>query len=235
MTINESRSEVTQTAPNPLVGEPGSITSETRDLERSGRETRFHEVDSGHIQIDGTDLRKIDLKNLRRLYAVVLQDVFLFSGSIADNIRVSCPGMSDEHVWKILREVNAADFVASLRGGLQARVSERGDTFSTGQKQLLAFARALAADPQVLILDEATANIDTETEQLVQDATHRLLKDRTALVIAHRLSTIQRADKILVMHHGHIHESGTHKELLGRNGLYQRLHAMQYRQEAVSF
>ena len=197
--------------------------------------TRFYEVDSGHIQIDGTDLRKIDLKNLRRLYAVVLQDVFLFSGSIADNIRVSCPGMSDEHIWKILQEVNAADFVSSLEGGLQARVSERGDTFSTGQKQLLAFARALAADPQVLILDEATANIDTETEKLVQDATHRLLKDRTALVIAHRLSTIQRADKILVMHHGHIHESGTHKELLGRNGIYQRLHTMQYRQEAVSF
>jgi ATP-binding cassette subfamily B multidrug efflux pump len=196
--------------------------------------TRFYDVDSGRIEIDGQDLRRIDIKSLRRLYAVVLQDVFLFSGTIAENIRFSSPGLTDEYIWKILREVNMAGFVGSLEGGLQAQVSERGDTFSTGQKQLLAFARALAADPQVLVLDEATSNIDTETEQLIQHATQRILKDRTALVIAHRLSTIQRADHILVMHHGHIHESGTHQELLERDGIYQRLYEMQYRQEPVN-
>ena len=196
--------------------------------------TRFYDPQGGRITLDGVDLRQFDLKALRRLYAVVLQDVFLFSGTIADNLRLSASGMSDEALWQVLREVNAVDFVAGLPGGLAAQVTERAGTFSTGQKQLLAFARALAADPQVLILDEATANIDTETEWRIQVATRRLLAGRTALVIAHRLSTIQRADRILVMHRGQIHESGTHEELLARDGLYRRLYDMQYRKEALA-
>lgn len=196
--------------------------------------TRFYDPQAGRITIDGVDLREFDPKALRRLCAVVLQDVFLFSGSIGDNLRLGAPGLSDQALWEVLREVNAVDFVAGLPGGLAAQVTERAGTFSTGQKQLLAFARALAADPQILILDEATANIDTETEWRIQQATRRLLAGRTALVIAHRLSTIQRADRILVMHRGQIHESGTHEQLLARDGLYRRLHDMQYRREAIA-
>ena len=196
--------------------------------------TRFYDVAAGRITFDGIDLRRFDPHELRRRFAVVLQDVFIFSGTVADNIRLANPDLSDEQLWEILRQVNAADFVADLPGGLHAPVTERGGTFSTGQKQLFAFARALAADPSILVLDEATANIDTQTEQMIQQAIGRVLAGRTSLVIAHRLSTIQRADQILVMHHGHIHERGTHDQLLARDGLYRRLHQMQYRREAVS-
>jgi ATP-binding cassette subfamily B protein len=194
---------------------------------------RFYDVTAGRITIDGIDVREWELEALRRLYAVVLQDVFLFSGTVGENLRIGNPELSDERLWSILRDVKA-DFVHELAGGLSAPVSERGGTFSTGQKQLLAFARALATDPQVLILDEATANIDTETERHIQAAIARLLEGRTALVIAHRLSTIQRADNILVMHHGQIHEQGTHEELIARDGLYRRLYELQYRGEAVT-
>lgn len=194
--------------------------------------TRFYDVTGGSITIDGVDLRELRLQDLRRLYAVVLQDIFLFSGTIGDNLRLGNPDLTDERLWEILDEVRA-DFVRDLPGGLNAPVSERGATFSTGQKQLLAFARALATDPQVLILDEATANIDTETEQHIQAAIDRLLEGRTALVIAHRLSTTQRADQILVMHYGQIHERGRHEELIARDGLYRRLYELQYRGEAV--
>lgn len=196
--------------------------------------TRFYDVNEGSITIDGTDLRKFSPEQLRRLYAVVLQDVFLFNGSVGENLRLAAPEASDERLWSILREVNAHDFIARLPGGLQARVGERGATFSTGQKQLLAMARALASDPRFLILDEATANIDTHTEHLIQGAINRLLEGRTSLVIAHRLSTIQRADQILVMHHGRVHERGTHRELLAQGGLYRRLYDMQYRENAVA-
>ncbi len=196
--------------------------------------TRFYDVDQGRITIDGVDLRELDLVGLRRLYAVVPQDVFLFSGTVADNLRLAAPELAEETMWDILSQVGAARFVRELPGGLQAAVSERGGSFSTGQKQLLALARALAADPRVLILDEATANIDTQTEQLIQQATARLLAGRTALVIAHRLSTIQRADNIIVMHRGRIAEQGTHGELLRRDGLYRRLYQMQYRTEPVT-
>jgi ATP-binding cassette subfamily B protein len=194
---------------------------------------RFYDVTGGRITIDGTDLRRLDLPDLRRLYAVVLQDVFLFSGTIAENLRMGNEQLADARLSSILDEVKA-DFVAALPGGLNAPVSERGGTFSTGQKQLLALARAMASDPQVLILDEATANIDTETEQRIQTAIARLLEGRTALVVAHRLSTIQRADMILVMHHGQIHERGTHEELIGRDGLYRRLYELQYRGAGVA-
>jgi ATP-binding cassette subfamily B protein len=195
--------------------------------------TRFYDVTGGRIVMDGVDIREMDPAALRRQFAVVLQEVFLFSGTIAENLRLAGPDLPDERLWEILRQVNAYDFVTALPGGLDAMVTERGGTFSTGQKQLLAFARALASDPQILVLDEATANIDTETEQRIQEAIGRVLVGRTALVIAHRLSTIQRADQILVMHHGRIHEAGTHEELLQRDGLYRRLYELQYRQEAV--
>jgi ATP-binding cassette, subfamily B, multidrug efflux pump len=196
--------------------------------------TRFYDVQGGRITIDGVDIREMELAGLRRLYAVVLQEVFLFSGTIAENLRLANPELTDEGIHKILREVRADDFIEGLPGGIQARVAERGITFSTGQKQLLAFARALAADPQVLILDEATANIDTESELRIQKATRNLLAGRTALVIAHRLSTIQRADLIIVMHKGQIHEMGTHEELIEADGLYRRLYEMQYREAAVA-
>jgi ATP-binding cassette subfamily B protein len=195
--------------------------------------TRFYDVSGGRITIDRTDLRELDLPGLRRLYAVVLQEVFLFSGTIGENLRLADAAMDDEQLRSILRDVKA-DFVEALPGGLEGAVSERGGTFSTGQKQLLALARALASDPQVLILDEATANIDTETEQRIQAAIAKLLEGRTALVIAHRLSTIQRADNIIVMHHGQIHEQGTHEELIARDGLYRRLYELQYRGETAA-
>jgi ATP-binding cassette subfamily B protein len=196
--------------------------------------TRFYDIDAGRIVLDGHDLREYEMTQLRRLFAVVLQDVFLFSGSIADNLRLASPELSDDQLWSILEQVDADDFVRALPGGLYAEVTERGGTFSTGQKQLLAFARALAADPQILVLDEATANIDSETEQKIQVATRRLLAGRTALVVAHRLSTIQRADQILVMHRGRIAEAGSHEELIAHNGLYRRLYELQYREKAIA-
>ena len=196
--------------------------------------TRFYDVGSGRITIDGVDVREMDLTHLRRHFAVVLQDVFLFSGTIAENLRLARPELTDEQLWEILEQVDARDFVASLPGGLEAEVTERGGTFSTGQKQLLALARAMAADPRILVLDEATANIDTATEQRIQHAIARVLTGRTSLVVAHRLSTIRRADRILVMHHGRLRESGTHEELLALDGLYRRLYDLQYREQSVA-
>lgn len=195
--------------------------------------TRFYDVGAGRVTIDGRDVKQYDPLELRRLYAVVLQEVFLFNGSVAENLRLANPDLPGEALWNILEEVSAAGFVRGLEKGLDAPVGERGSAFSTGQKQLLSMARALAADPAVLILDEATASVDTHTEHLIQQAIERLLAGRTSLVIAHRLSTIRRADKIVVMHHGQVHESGTHEELLAMDGLYRRLYEMQYREEAV--
>jgi ATP-binding cassette subfamily B protein len=196
--------------------------------------TRFYDVTEGRIAIDGVDIRRFDPAELRRLFAVVLQEVFLFSDTVAQNIRLANPELGDERIWEILRQVHADDFVRALPGGIEAKVGERGAMFSTGQKQLLAFARALAADPQILILDEATANIDTATEHKIQDAIGRLLVGRTALVIAHRLSTIQNADRIIVMHHGCIRESGTHDQLIAADGLYRRLYELQFRPQGAT-
>lgn len=193
---------------------------------------RFYDLKSGRITIDGVDIRELDLHQLRSLFAVVLQEVILFSDTVANNVRLARPGLTDDEVWELLRECRADDFVKELPLGLNSRVRERGSTFSTGQKQLLAFARALASDPEVLVLDEATANIDTATESRIQDAIGRLLKGRTALVIAHRISTIQKADLILVMHKGHLREAGTHEELLALQGLYSRLYQLQYQSES---
>ncbi len=189
---------------------------------------RFYDVDAGAVRLDGVDVREWDLLRLRRSVAIVLQDVFLFSGTVAGNLRLGQPEISDDVLRAAAREVNAAGFIERLPGGFDAVVRERGAGLSVGQKQLLAFARALAFDPRVLILDEATASIDTETEQLIQKALDRLLAGRTSIVIAHRLSTIQRADRILVLHRGELREQGTHQELLALRGIYHRLYRLQF-------
>jgi ABC-type multidrug transport system fused ATPase/permease subunit len=191
---------------------------------------RFYDVQRGAIRVDGTDIRQLDIDAWRRQFAIVLQDVFLFSGDIRSNIRLGEESVSDEEVRRVSRVVNADRFITALPAGYASEVLERGATLSVGQKQLLAFARALAFDPAILILDEATASIDTETELLIQDALGRLLRGRTSIVIAHRLSTIQNADRIVVMHHGRIREEGTHAQLVRRDGIYRKLYDLQYRE-----
>jgi ATP-binding cassette subfamily B multidrug efflux pump len=194
---------------------------------------RFYDVDSGAVRVDGVDVREWDLPRLRRSVAMVLQDVFLFSGTVGANIRLGEESIGDERVRWAAREVHALPFVERLPGGFDAAVRERGAGLSVGQKQLIAFARALAFDPSILILDEATSSIDTETEQLIQKALDRLLAGRTSVVIAHRLSTIQKADRILVMHKGEIREYGTHQELLALRGIYFRLYLLQYKDQEL--
>ncbi|MEP7012128.1 MAG: ABC transporter ATP-binding protein [Acidobacteriota bacterium] len=189
---------------------------------------RFYDVQQGAVKVDGIDVRDWDLSELRRSIALVLQDVFLFSGSIGGNIRLGEPSIDEARLRWAAREVHALEFIERLPEGFDTLVQERGAGLSVGQKQLVAFARALAFDPRVLILDEATSSIDTETEQLIQAALERLLVGRTSLVIAHRLSTIQRADKILVLHKGELREQGTHQELLAARGIYHRLYRLQY-------
>ena len=166
--------------------------------------------------------------------SVVLQDVFLFSGRLKDNIRLNEESITDEKIREATRYVNADGFISRLPKGYDTEVMERGATFSAGQRQLLAFARALAFDPKILVLDEATSNIDTETEMLIQDALTRLTRNRTTIVIAHRLSTIQHADKIIVLHKGRVRESGTHQELLARRGMYHSLYLLQYQKQEPS-
>jgi ATP-binding cassette subfamily B protein len=183
--------------------------------------------------VDGVDVREWSLPVLRRAIGMVLQDVFLFSGTVAENLRLGDPAIDDARLRWAAAEVCALPFIERLPGGMQAMVRERGAGLSVGQKQLIAFARALAFDPRVLILDEATSSIDTETEQLIQRALERLLRGRTSLVIAHRLSTIQRADRILVMHKGEVREIGTHQQLLAQRGIYYRLYLLQYREQEL--
>jgi ATP-binding cassette subfamily B protein len=194
---------------------------------------RFYDVDSGSVRVDGVDVREWDLPRLRRSVAMVLQDVFLFSGSIGANVRLGEESIDDERVRWAAREVHALPFIERLPGGLDSTVKERGAGLSVGQKQLIAFARALAFDPSILILDEATSSIDTETEQLIQKALDRLLVGRTSVVIAHRLSTIQKADRILVLHKGEVREYGTHQELLALRGIYYRLYLLQYKEQEL--
>jgi ATP-binding cassette, subfamily B, multidrug efflux pump len=190
--------------------------------------SRLYDVDEGAVLIDGVDVRRYPQTWLRRQIGVVLQDVFLFSGTIEDNVRLGERSMSLETVEAAARTVNADGFIRRLDGGYAAPVQERGATLSVGQKQLLAFARALAFDPSVLVLDEATSSVDGETEALIQDALGKLLRGRTSLIIAHRLSTIQRVDRILVMHKGELREAGTHEELMALRGIYHRLYRLQY-------
>jgi ATP-binding cassette subfamily B protein len=188
---------------------------------------RLYDVNRGRVLVDGIDVRDWDVTALRRRIAVVLQDVFLFSGTVADNVTLGRPDISRAAVEAAAAHVNAEGFVHRM-GGYDAQLRERGSNLSGGQRQLLAFARALAHEPGILILDEATANIDRETEWLIQDALAKLLEGRTALVIAHRLSTIENADRIMVMHKGELREEGTHATLLARGGIYARLHRLQY-------
>jgi ATP-binding cassette, subfamily B, multidrug efflux pump len=190
---------------------------------------RFYDVQRGQISVDGIELKKLDLPDLRRLFSLVLQDVHLFSGTIADNIRLGNPEIDAERVRAAARAVHADSFIERMAGGYEAPVAERGSTLSVGQKQLLSFARALAFDPRVLILDEATSSVDTETELLIRDALSVLMAGRTTIAIAHRLSTIQDMDKILVLHKGALRESGTHQELLAARGIYYKLFELQYR------
>ena len=198
---------------------------------------RFYDVQRGRIMVDGVDVRDLDLANVRALFSLVLQDVHLFSGTIADNIRLGNQSIDDERVRRAAEAVHADAFIARLPNGYASAVAERGATLSVGQKQLLSFALALAFDPRVLILDETTSSVDTETELLIRDALHVLMAGRTTVAIAHRLSTIQDMDKILVLHKGRLRESGTHQQLLAMRGIYFKLYELQYKgreKEAVA-
>jgi len=194
---------------------------------------RFYDVQQGRITIDGIDIRDMDLRELRGLFGLVLQDVHLFSGTIAANVRLGHAGIDDAHVRTALEAVHASEFVDRMPLGLEAAVAERGATLSVGQKQLLSFARALAFNPRILVLDEATSSVDTDTEFLIRDALKVVMRGRTTLAIAHRLSTIQDMDRILVLHKGELRESGTHQELLARRGIYHRLYQLQFKEEPV--
>jgi ATP-binding cassette subfamily B protein len=195
---------------------------------------RFYDVKRGRILIDGTDIRNLPLPRLRALFSLVLQDVHLFSGTIAENIRLGNHGISDEQVRAAAVAVHADGFIQRLPAGYASPVAERGSTLSVGQKQLLSFARALAFDPRILILDEATSSVDTETELLIRDALHVLMAGRTTIAIAHRLSTIQDMDQILVLHKGELRESGSHQQLLAKRGLYFKLYQLQYKDQERS-
>ncbi|MGA7558238.1 MAG: ABC transporter ATP-binding protein [Terriglobales bacterium] len=195
---------------------------------------RFYDVQRGAVRIDGLDIKEMNLDDLRGRFGVVLQDPFLFSGTVEGNIRLGTTRIQDADVEQAAEDVNLADFIRSLPGGFKEEVRERGSTLSTGQKQLISFARALAHNPKILILDEATSSVDTETEFRVRDALNRMVEGRTALIIAHRLSTIQRADKIIVMHKGQVREMGSHQQLLAQRGIYYKLYQLQYKDQEIS-
>jgi ATP-binding cassette, subfamily B, multidrug efflux pump len=195
---------------------------------------RFYDVQRGAIRIDDVDIKDMNLDDLRSRFGVVLQDPFLFSGTVAGNIRLGTATIQDADVERAAEDVNLADFIHTLPGGFKEEVRERGSTLSTGQKQLISFARALAHNPKILILDEATSSVDTETEFRVRDALSRMVEGRTSLIIAHRLSTIQRADKIIVMHKGQVREMGTHQQLLAERGIYYKLYQLQYKDQEIS-
>ncbi len=197
----------------------------------TGLMMRFYDVTRGQILLDGVDLREMSLEALRKHFAVVLQDPFLFTGTIAENIRLGAEEITDARMVEAARDVNVLDFVEGLGKGFEEPVLERGNSLSTGQKQLINFARALAYDPRILILDEATSSVDTETEHKIRLALERMVQGRTSVLIAHRLSTVQRADVILVMHKGQLREFGSHQELLGQRGIYWKLYQLQYKDQ----
>ncbi|HKW96972.1 MAG TPA: ABC transporter ATP-binding protein [Bryobacteraceae bacterium] len=192
---------------------------------------RFYDVQKGSIRIGGVDIREMDPLEVRRQFGVVLQDPYLFTGTIEDNIRLGTDTIAQEDVAEAAEQVNLMDFIRSLPDGFRQPIRERGSSLSTGQKQLISFARALAHRPRFLILDEATSSVDTETEFRVRDALARMVEGRTSIIIAHRLSTIQRADRILVMHKGRLREQGSHQELLAQRGIYWKLYQLQYKDQ----
>ena len=196
--------------------------------------TRNYDIQKGQILIDGIDIRHIKIASLRRHFGQMLQDVFLFSGDIRSNLVLRSEGISDEEIWKAARYVNADSFISRLDRGLDEVVRERGNNFSAGQRQLLSFARTILHKPSVMILDEATANIDTETEVLIQDSLEKMKNIGTMLIVAHRLSTIQHADNIILLSHGVIREQGTHQELLHQKGRYYQLYTLQYQKQQLS-
>jgi ATP-binding cassette subfamily B protein len=211
-----------------LVGATGAGKSSITNLL-----TRLYEFQRGEILVDGVSIREIDPQELRRKIAIVLQDVFLFSADVATNISLGNPGISNAVVERSAEIVGADRFVRRLPQGFHSQVKERGAILSVGEKQLISFARALAYDPSILILDEATSSIDTESEQLIQSAIDKLLIGRTSIVIAHRLSTIRKADKIIVLHKGEIREQGSHEELLKQQGIYRTLYELQYKEQEL--
>ena len=194
---------------------------------------RFYEIQSGSVLINGVDVREQDVTELRRHFGVVLQDPFLFTGTIAENIRLGSDWITDERMKAAADEVNVGDFIRALPQGFDEPLRERGNSLSTGQKQLINFARALAHDPRILVLDEATSSVDTDTEMRVRSALERMVQGRTSVIVAHRLSTVQQADRILVMHKGQLRELGTHQELLGQRGMYWKLYQLQYKDQEV--
>ena len=213
-----------------IVGATGSGKSSTINILN-----RFYEINKGKILLDGIDTKEYKLNKLRSYIGTVLQDVFLFSGSVMDNITLKNPDIADTQVIEASKMVGAHDFIMELPNGYQHNVMERGSTLSVGQRQLISFIRALVYNPQILILDEATSSVDTESENLIQHAIETLVKGRTSIVIAHRLSTIQNADKIMVLEQGEIKEIGTHDELLKKeDGYYKRLYEMQFQTERVA-
>ena len=194
---------------------------------------RFYDVTAGQILLDGVDLRQHHLKDLREHFAVVLQDPFLFTGTIAENIRLGNDEITQTRLVEAARDVNVLDFIETLPGKFEEPVQERGNSLSTGQKQLINFARALAYNPRILILDEATSSVDTDTELRIRGALERMVEGRTSVLIAHRLSTVQRADVILVMHKGQLREMGSHQQLLAQRGLYWKLYQLQYQDQEL--
>jgi len=194
---------------------------------------RFYEIQRGQILVDGVDIRELDLQDLRRLFGIVLQDPFLFTGTLESNVRLGTASVDREAAQRALREVGLGPYIDSQPKGIETPVTERGGTLSVGQRQLVSFARALAHDPKLLILDEATSSVDTNTEILIREALDRLLRARTAIVIAHRLSTIQHANRILVFHKGRLREQGSHQELLALRGIYYRLYQLQYKEQEL--
>jgi ATP-binding cassette subfamily B multidrug efflux pump len=194
---------------------------------------RFYDIQRGQILLDGVDIRLLNLQQLRKQFGIVLQDPFLFTGTIESNVRLGTPDITREKVEQALEEIGLGEFMRSLPQGVATEVNERGSTLSVGQRQLISFARALAHNPQFLILDEATSSVDTKTELLIREALDKLLSGRTALVIAHRLSTIQHADRILVFHKGRLREEGAHQELLAQRGIYYRLYQLQYKEQEL--
>ncbi len=207
-----------------LVGATGAGKSSVINLLN-----RFYEIERGSIMVDGVDVKDYDLGHLRKCIGVVLQDVFLFSDTIRQNITLGNNDVTDEQIWQAADLVGARKFIERLPGQLSYNVMERGSTLSVGQRQLISFIRAMVYDPRILVLDEATSSVDSETEEMIQQAIGKMMKGRTAIVIAHRLSTIQKADKIIVLDHGEVKEEGTHEELLEKGGFYFQLHKMQYK------